>query len=270
MGKTISTRMSDRAFTLIELLVVIAIIGILAALLMPALAGAKNRVKSTGCLSNEKQLLLSVTMYINDNNGYLMTWNGTATWVGELQANYNAIRNARYCPSAPQAIPWVTNNAVGWNWGLGTSENPWNCGSMGYAEQGSYGFNNWCYYNSTNPATRPPAYTSTAYFYNKESAIYGPTKTPMFGDAIWVDGAVTTGDTANTDLYHGSGGGGGLTRFQIARHGSKPSSAAPRSVSGNVLPGTINMSFADGHAQAVLLNMQDIKTNLYWSLNWPQ
>ena len=58
-----------RAFTLIELLVVIAIIAILAALLLPGLARAKQQAQGAQCISNLKQLTLGWVMYSGDNRG---------------------------------------------------------------------------------------------------------------------------------------------------------------------------------------------------------
>jgi len=79
-------------FTLIELLVVIAIIAILAAILFPVFAQAREKARQTSCLSNEKQLGLAVMQYVSDYDGQFPCgthayWGGTTTgqgWAGQV------------------------------------------------------------------------------------------------------------------------------------------------------------------------------------------
>ncbi len=79
-----SSRRSRYAFTLIELLVVIAIIAILAAILFPVFAQAREKARQTSCLSNEKQLSLGFLMYIQDYDETfpLYTYDYLTYWAG--------------------------------------------------------------------------------------------------------------------------------------------------------------------------------------------
>jgi prepilin-type N-terminal cleavage/methylation domain-containing protein len=77
-----------RAFTLIELLVVIAIIGILAALLLPALGRAKESGRRAACSSNLRQLAIALSVYAVENDGLYPPRTLTSFWPSQLQPAY--------------------------------------------------------------------------------------------------------------------------------------------------------------------------------------
>jgi len=114
-------------FTLIELLVVIAIIAILAAILFPVFARAREKARQTACLSNVKQIMLGVLMYAQDNDEHFPPYRWvqeppSSVWVDRdnsaatnrhfwVQAIEPYLRNDQilFCPSSPYGPGTVYN-----------------------------------------------------------------------------------------------------------------------------------------------------------------
>jgi len=119
--------MSRRGFTLIELLVVIAIIAILAAILFPVFARAREKARQTSCLSNVKQIMTGVLMYAQDYDEVLPpadSWltndnrNPSLPTTYWYEGIYPYVANWQIfiCPSQKRANPEAGSPGYGWNY----------------------------------------------------------------------------------------------------------------------------------------------------------
>ena len=122
-------RGAERGFTLIELLVVIAILGIVAALLVPALSSAKARAHSTTCKNHLRQMGLALQMYVHDHNRYpylrslpdpsdseSVEAQNNRWWWAKLEPYYPVRwKEQRYhCPGTQGQLPALAVDTVHW------------------------------------------------------------------------------------------------------------------------------------------------------------
>jgi len=126
-----------KGFTLIELLVVIAIIAILAAILFPVFAQAREKARAITCVSNEKQMGLALLQYIGDNDElfpflqYYYTGTGTASLyaIDWTDAIYPYVKNGSSAAGTSNVIIHNGNGGV------------WSCPSFPVANANEYGIN---------------------------------------------------------------------------------------------------------------------------------
>ncbi len=265
------------AFTLIELLVVIAIIGILAALLLSALATAKHQGQDVKCMSNLKEMTASGLMYMDDTGPTILYGDAINpdSWTG-LLSSYGVTSNLVLCP-ATQVQATESQN----NYGTGTASLEWYYWSPTSVvpANGSYSINGWFFsYDQFIPGTwlfaPPPPVTSNPQFsFTKPGTIQHSAQTPFFNDAVWWNEWPLESDPPATDLSQGASYNIlGMQRCTIWRHGGK-TATSPVPVRQQLYPpmaimpkeAAINMAFDDGHVQMVKLN--DL-WSLYWHDNW--
>lgn len=227
---------NKRAFTLIELLVVIAIIAILAAMLLPALARAKEAGRRIACLSNVKQLSLACQIYTGDNAGFYPPRNNTNRWPNQLFDNYGKNVKILLCPTDIAALtPPATV-------GMTPSNN------VADASPRSYFINGWNDYFAAmfpSDATDWGALEGDIATYGKgikDSAIVHPSDTIVFGEKEH-----TAGDFFMDLLENGGNDFTGIA--EQGRHDNRGNTSSQTEGKGST--GGSNYAMTDGSARFI-------------------
>jgi len=209
-----------RAFTLIELLVVIAIIAILAAILFPVFAQAREAARKTQCLSNVRQLGTAYMMYAQDNDETLFQSVTERTAPDQTQAQ------ATLFSFQPKVAPYVKNTGVF----KCPSAPAWPAPTAGAWYNSDYG-------NNHNEANLPTA-QQTAWF--KANPDFGFNETTPLAGISQPANFILVGDSGRSD---GTPSRGGMYPQPLAFDVTTQSRLIARHQGG------CNIAYADGHAK---------------------
>jgi prepilin-type N-terminal cleavage/methylation domain-containing protein len=224
-----------RAFTLIELLVVIAIIAILAAMLLPALAKAKEQAKRTLCMSQLKQINLGLQMYAGENNNKMPAGDG-GYWAWDIPGPAAQAMLAGgvtwqmfFCPDLSIRFSMANELAL-WNLDGGPTS-AFCTGQYGFTLPGTASYTN-TESSFTNVNDKFEAHPAS-WFYGERTILYGAlsSRVVMADPVIALEGNPTANQTNWTDIQ-----------------GSFPIHHTTAHMKG-ALPAGGNLSFLDGHGE---------------------
>jgi len=243
-----------RGFTLIELLVVISIIALLMAMLMPALARAKEQAMAAICQSRLKQWAIIWTLYTGDNDGFFhpgqcninpQDFRKNQLWLNATYKYYQGQDDLLFCPASDGPIP---NDPFGGTTapalmqkGIWGPSHPGLSGRPGV--YGSYGLNQWV----ANPGSLKQAVGNIKYYWKTPGA-KDAVDVPVMGDACFERVFPRYSDSPppfELAIDHGNAGGDRpLSQFCINRHNGK-----------------INLLFMDW-------SVRDVGLKSLWNYNW--